>query len=513
MNSAQIIICATIAAYLLAMVLVGVYFSKKGGSGSSDDFYLGGRKMGPLVTAMSAEASDMSSYLLMGLPGLAYLFGLPEVTWTTIGLAAGTYLNWLIVARRLRRYSARIGAITVPDFFSRRYGDKKHLLSCIAALVILVFFVPYTASGFKAIGTLFSSLFGVDYHAAMIVGAIVVIGYTVMGGFMAVSFTDLIQSVFMTVALIVIVLFGINAAGGLDAVMDNARALPGYLSLTQGYDAATGTAATFSGLSIVSTLAWGLGYFGMPHILLRFMAIKEEEKLNDSRRIASIWVVISMFIAVFIGIIGYSVSKTGAIEFLTTSADAETIIIKMADLMSRSGVFFAIMAGIILSGILAATMSTADSQLLAAASSVSQDLMQDFFGIKMNAKTTMRAARLTVVAIALIGIVLAWDPNSSVFRVVSFAWAGFGAAFGPVMLFALFWKRSTRQGALAGMLTGGVMVFVWKYLVAPLGGAWAIYELLPAFIAACIVLVVVSLLTPAPEQAILDDYDAVSRKK
>ncbi len=513
MSSAQLIISLTIVIYLAAMVFVGVYFGKKGSGSSSDEFYLGGRKMGPIVTAMSAEASDMSSYLLMGLPGLAYLFGLPEVTWTTIGLAAGTYLNWLIVARRLRRYSARIGAITVPDFFSRRYGDKKHLLSCIAALVILVFFVPYTASGFKAIGTLFSSLFGVDYHAAMIVGAIVVIGYTVMGGFMAVSFTDLIQSVFMTVALIVIVLFGINTAGGLDAVMDNARALPGYLSLTQGYDAATGTAATFSGLSIVSTLAWGLGYFGMPHILLRFMAIKEEEKLNDSRRIASIWVVISMFIAVFIGIIGYSVSKTGAIEFLTTSADAETIIIKMADLMSRSGVFFAIMAGIILSGILAATMSTADSQLLAAASSVSQDLMQDFFGIKMNAKTTMRAARLTVVAIALIGIVLAWDPNSSVFRVVSFAWAGFGAAFGPVMLFALFWKRSTRQGALAGMLTGGVMVFVWKYLVAPLGGAWAIYELLPAFIAACIVLVVVSLLTPAPEQAILDDYDAVSRKK
>ena len=513
MSSAQLIISLTIVIYLAAMVFVGVYFGKKGSGSSSDEFYLGGRKMGPIVTAMSAEASDMSSYLLMGLPGLAYLFGLPEVTWTTIGLAAGTYLNWLIVARRLRRYSARIGAITVPDFFSRRYGDKKHLLSCIAALVILVFFIPYTASGFKAIGTLFSSLFGVDYHAAMIVGAIVVIGYTVMGGFMAVSFTDLIQSIFMTVALIVIVLFGINTAGGLDAVMDNARALPGYLSLTQGYDAATGTAATFSGLSIVSTLAWGLGYFGMPHILLRFMAIKEEEKLNDSRRIASIWVVISMFIAVFIGIIGYSVSKTGEIPFLTTSADAETIIIKMADLMSRHGVFFAIMAGIILSGILAATMSTADSQLLAAASSVSQDLMQDFFGIKMNAKSTMRAARLTVVAIALIGIVLAWDPNSSVFRVVSFAWAGFGAAFGPVMLFALFWKRSTRQGALAGMLTGGVMVFVWKYLVAPLGGAWAIYELLPAFIAASIALVVVSLLTPAPEQAILDDFAAVSRKK
>ena len=213
MTSAQIIIVVTIVLYLAAMVLVGVYFGKKGSGSSSDDFYLGGRKMGPVVTAMSAEASDMSSYLLMGLPGLAYLFGLPEVTWTAIGLAIGTYLNWLIVARRLRRYSAKLGAITIPDFFARRFGDKKHLLSCIAAVVILIFFIPYTASGFKAIGTLFNSLFGVEYHTAMIVGGIVVVLYTVMGGFMAVSFTDLIQSIFMTIALIVIVCFGVQQAG------------------------------------------------------------------------------------------------------------------------------------------------------------------------------------------------------------------------------------------------------------------------------------------------------------
>ena len=509
MGSASIIIIVTIVLYLAAMVLIGVYYGKKGSGSSSDDFYLGGRKMGPIVTAMSAEASDMSSYLLMGLPGLAYLCGLPEVTWTCIGLAAGTYLNWLIVARRLRRYSARIGAITVPDFFSRRFGDKKNTLSCIAAVVILVFFVPYTASGFKAIGTLFSSLFGVEYHTAMIVGAIVVIGYTVMGGFMAVSFTDLIQSIFMTVALIAVVIFGIHQAGGLDAVISNAKALPGYLNLTQGYDAATGTAASFGGLSIVSTLAWGLGYFGMPHILLRFMAIEEEKKLNDSRRIATIWVVISMSIAVFIGVIGYSVSAAGKIPFLTTSADAETIIIKLSDLMSRHGVFLAIMAGIILSGILAATMSTADSQLLAAASSVSQDLMQGFFGMKLSEKAAMYVARFTVVAIAVIGMFLAWDPNSSVFRVVSFAWAGFGAAFGPVVLFALFWKRANKWGALAGMAAGGIMVFVWKYLIAPMGGAWSIYELLPAFLVNCVVLVVVSLLTPAPEKEITDVFEEI----
>ena len=250
----------------------------------------------------------------------------------------------------------------------------------------------------------------------------------------------------------------------------------------------------------------------MPHILLRFMAIREEKELNQSRRIATVWVVISMFIAVFIGIIGNSVTAAGKVPFLATSAESETIIIKLADLMSRYGALLAIMAGIILSGILAATMSTADSQLLAAASSVSQDLMQHSFGVKMSHRTTMLAARATVIGIALIGVVLAWDPNSSVFRVVSFAWAGFGAAFGPVMLFALFWKRANKQGALAGMITGGAVVFIWKYLIAPMGGAWAIYELLPAFLAACAAIVIVSLATKAPEKAVTDVFDEVRGK-
>ena len=513
MESSQIMILITVVVYLAAMLLIGVYFSRRGGSSSSHDFYLGGRSLGPVVTAMSAEASDMSSYLLMGLPGLAYLCGLAEVTWTCIGLAVGTYLNWLIVAKRIRRYSDRLGAITVPDFFSRRYKDQRHTLSCIAAIVILVFFIPYTASGFKAVGTLFNSLFGFDYHAAMIIGAVVIIGYTVLGGFLAVSTTDLVQSIFMTTALIVVVCFGVGQAGGLDAVMENARALPGYLSLTQGYDAAAGTAASFSGLSIVSTLAWGLGYFGMPHILLRFMAIRQEKELTLSRRIATIWVVISMAIAIAIGVIGYSVSVAGKVPFLTTSSDSETIIIQMADLMSQHGVLLIIAAGVIISGILAATMSTADSQLLAAASSVSQDLMQNFFHVKLTEKTTMVVARITVLVIAIISIFLAWDPNSSVFRVVSFAWAGFGAAFGPVMLFALFWKRSNKWGALAGMVSGGIMVFVWKYCVAPIGGAWSIYELLPAFLVACVAIVVVSLLTPAPEKAIVDEFEAVRSAK
>ena len=378
--------------------------------------------------------------------------------------------------------------------------------------MILVFFIPYTASGFKAVGTLFNSLFGFEYHTAMIIGAVVIIAYTVLGGFLAVSTTDLVQSIFMTVALIVVVCFGVGQAGGVDAVLENARSLPGYLNLTQGYDVATGSAASFGTLSIFSTLAWGLGYFGMPHILLRFMAIREEKELNLSRRIATVWVVISMAIAIAIGVIGLAVTKAGSIPFLGSSAEAETIIIQLANLMSQHGFLLIIAAGIIISGILAATMSTADSQLLAAASSVSQDLMQDFFGIKLSAKTTMLVARATVLVIAVISIFLAWDPNSSVFRVVSFAWAGFGAAFGPVVLFALFWKRSNKWGALAGMVSGGVMVFVWKYLIAPMGGAWSIYELLPAFLVASVAIVVVSLLTPAPEKAIVDEFEAVRGK-
>ena len=512
MTTAQFLMIFTIIVYLVGMVYVGFYFSRKGSGSSSSDFYLGNRKLGPLVTAMSAEASDMSSWLLMGLPGLAYLCGIAEAGWTAIGLAVGTYFNWLIVSKRLHRYSVATGAITVPGFFSRRFRDDSHVLSCIAAVVILVFFIPYTASGFKAIGTLFSSLFGVDYYVSMIVGAIVVIGYTVLGGFLAVSTTDLIQSIVMTIALIIIVTFGIQQAGGLDIVMENARALPGYLNLNQGYNAAEGTAATYDFLSIVSTMAWGLGYFGMPHILLRFMAIRDEKELKLSRRIGSIWVVISMAVAIFIGIVGYSVSKAGGIPTFGSTAESETVIIQLSNLLSQNGVFWAIIAGTVLAGILASTMSTADSQLLTAASSMSQDLLQDFFKIKMSEKTNMLIARLTVVAIAVIAVFLAWDPNSSVFYIVSFAWAGFGGAFGALTLFALFWKRTNKQGALAGMVVGGVVVFVWKFLIRPLGGAWNIYELLPAFIASAIAIYVVSLATAPPSKEITDQFDEVKNE-
>ena len=498
MVSGQIGILAAIVIYLAAMVYVGFYFSKQGSGDSADDFYLGGRKLGPLVTAMSAEASDMSSWLLMGLPGVAYLSGIADAGWTAIGLGIGTYLNWLIVAQRLRRYSVVCNAITIPDFFSRRFHDQKNILMCISAIIILIFFIPYTASGFKAIGTLFSSLFGADYHVAMIVGAIVIVGYTVMGGFMAVSTTDLIQSVVMTISLIIIVFYGIHMAGGWDEVVNNATSLAGYLSMNHIHDRASGNAAPYSLLTIISTVAWGLGYFGMPHILLRFMAIEDEKKLTLSRRIATVWVLISMCVAILIGIIGYAASVAGAIPLFT-------------HLLGQHNFLLSLVAGVVLAGILACTMSTADSQLLTAASGVSQNLLQDFLKIKMSTAASMMAARLTVVGIAIVGVFLAWNPDSSVFYIVSFAWAGFGAAFGPLVLFALFWKRTNLQGALAGMVTGGVMVFVWKYLVRPMGGTWNIYELLPAFLVSALAIVIVSLATKAPSEEICREFDSVRK--
>ena len=375
----------------------------------------------------------------------------------------------------------------------------------MAALVIIIFFIPYTASGFSACGKLFSTLFGMDYLTAMLISAAVIVIYTVMGGFLAASFTDLIQSIIMTVVLG----FGVTQAGGVEAVLDNARSLTDYLSLIRIHDPATGGSEPYGLLTICSLLAWGLGYFGMPHILVRFMAIEEEKKLKLSRRVATSWVVISMAVAIIIGLVGNAMTSAGVLENL---ADSETIIVRIASLISQFGPLPALLAGVILAGILAATMSTADSQLLAASSSVSQDLGNDFLKRDFSGKRGMIVARAVMVGISLIAAFLARDPDSSVFRVVSFAWAGFGAAFGPVMLMALFWKRSNKWGALAGMVVGGVMVFVWKFLIAPLGGVWAIYELLPAFLCSLVAIVVVSLLTPAPEQSVVQIFEEIRKK-
>lgn len=506
MTTAQILILATIVIYLLVVVYIGIRFAKT--SSTTDDFFLGGRKLGPFVTAMSAEASDMSSWLLMGLPGVAYVCGVADAAWTAIGLAIGTYINWLVVAKRLRHYTVKAGnATTVPAFLSNRFGDKKRVLSVIAALIIIIFFVPYTASGFAACGKLFSSLFGMDYVNAMLISAVVIIAYTTLGGFLAASTSDFLQSIIMTIAIVTVLGFGVTKAGGVGAVVSNAQSLAGYLSLTATHSA--DGASPYGFLTIVSTMAWGLGYFGMPHILLRFMAIEDSKKLAMSRRIASIWVVISMAVAILIGIVGNGMSAAGVIPVLE---DGETIIIVISQLISSYGALAAILAGIILAGILAATMSTADSQLLAAASSVSKDILKDTFWKNMTEKMSITLARVTVIVIAVIAVFIARDPNSSVFGIVSFAWAGFGATFGPVILTALFWRRTNKQGALAGMICGGMMVFVWKFVVRPLGGAWNIYELLPAFLVALVAIVVVSLVTKAPEEEIVKTFDEVKEE-
>ena len=500
-------ILISIFAYLAFMVGVGVWYTKH--NTNADDFYLGGRKLGPYVTAMSAEASDMSSWLLMGLPGLAFFHGVADPFWTAAGLAIGTWANWLLVAKPLRHYSEKLGAITVPEFFTKRFGDRRHLLQGLAALVIIIFFVPYTASGFAACGKLFSALFDWNYLPCMIISAVVIVGYTVLGGFLAASVTDLIQSIVMTIALAAVLVFGITTAGGVDSVLANATQVAGYLKLNAMGNILTGESSSYGLLTVISTMAWGLGYFGMPHILLRFMAIGEPDKLKISRRVGTIWVVISMAIAILIGVVGYGMVQNGVMSGFESASAAEAIIVSIARLISEHGTVAALLAGLILAGILASTMSTADSQLLAASSSVSHDLLCGCLGKRLSEKQKMLAARLALSVIAVLGMILARDPNSSVFTIVSFAWAGFGAAFGPAMLCALFWKRTTWQGALAGMFSGGAMVFVWKFLLKPMGGVWGIYELLPAFLVSLAAIVIVSLLTRAPQKQVGLLFDEV----
>ncbi len=506
--SGNISVVLAIVIYMAMMIYIGAKYSKQ--NKTTDDFYLGGRKLGPLVTAMSAEASDMSAYLLMGIPGLALMTGLAEAAWTAIGLAIGTYLNWLFVAKRLRKYSEKIDAVTLPEFFSKRFGDKKNILSLISALFIVVFFVPYTASGFSACGKLFGTMFGMDYMTAMIISAVVIVVYCTLGGFLAASTTDLVQSIVMTIALITVLGISEGFVGGFGNIFSNAKELTGYLDLTKGFNVAIGETGSFGVFSIVTTLAWGLGYFGMPHILLRFMAIDDANKLKTSRRIASVWVVISMGVALLIGVAGYSMIKAGFIAPYADSSASEAIIVDISKLISKMGYLPAFLGGIFLSGILASTMSTADSQLIAASSSVTRDVIVNTFKVNLSEKKIMLIARLSVIVISVVAIFLARDPNSSVFRIVSFAWAGFGAAFGPVMLLGLFWKRTNKWGALAGMIVGAGMVFIWKFVIAPIGGVLAVYELLPAFICALIAIVIVSLLTKAPEKEITDTFESIN---
>ena len=512
-GSLQILIA--MVCYMAVVIGIGIYFAKRSNQ-SSEDYFLGGRSLGPWVTAMSAEASDMSGWLLMGLPGVAYWCGLSDAAWTSIGLALGTYINWLLVAKRLRRYSAVAGdAITLPDFFSNRFHEKKKVIMTLSALFILIFFTVYASSCFVTCGKLFSTLFGASYQSMMIAGAVFVVIYTFLGGFLAESASDFMQAVVMIFALTVILITGTLAAGGLQAVVDNAKNIPGFFTFfgiaSPSVDAngiqqvangapVFGEAGSYGFLTIISTLSWGLGYFGMPQVLLRFMAIRKTDELVRARRIATVWVVISLAAAVLIGLMGRAMFPVH--ETLNTASGAENVFI----VLSRH-LLPPLLAGLVMAGILAATISSSDSYLLIAASAVSLNIFKGILKKDASDKQVMTMSRIILLLIAVAGVVIAMDENSVIFTIVSFAWAGFGAVFGPIMLFSLFWKRTTQAGAVAGMVTGGVMVFLWNLVLKPLGGVFGIYELFPAFVLSCLVILVVSLLTPAPSAEIQKEFD------
>ena len=512
-GSLQILIA--MVCYMAVVIGIGIYFAKRSNQ-SSEDYFLGGRSLGPWVTAMSAEASDMSGWLLMGLPGVAYWCGLSDAAWTSIGLALGTYINWLLVAKRLRRYSAVAGdAITLPDFFSNRFHEKKKVIMTLSALFILIFFTVYASSCFVTCGKLFSTLFGASYQSMMIAGAVFVVIYTFLGGFLAESASDFMQAVVMIFALTVILITGTLAAGGLQAVVDNAKNIPGFFTFfgiaSPSVDAngiqqvangapVFGEAGSYGFLTIISTLSWGLGYFGMPQVLLRFMAIRKTDELVRARRIATVWVVISLTAAVLIGLMGRAMFPVH--ETLNTASGAENVFI----VLSRH-LLPPLLAGLVMAGILAATISSSDSYLLIAASAVSLNIFKGILKKDASDKQVMTMSRIILLLIAVVGVVIAMDENSVIFTIVSFAWAGFGAVFGPIMLFSLFWKRTTQAGAVAGMVTGGVMVFLWKLALKPLGGVFGIYELFPAFVLSCLVILVVSLLTPVPSAQIQQEFD------
>ena len=526
MTTEQIMHLVAMAVYMAAVIGIGIIFAKRANK-SSDDYFLGGRSLGPWVAAFSASASDMSGWLLMGLPGVAYWCGIADATWTAIGLAIGTYLNWLIVSKRLRRYSVRANnSITLPDFFSNRFREKKKTIMTISALFILIFFTAYAASCFATCGKLFSTLFDLPYVPMMIIGAVFVLAYTILGGFLAESASDFMQAIVMVIALITVLIVGTVAAGGLGAVVENSQNIPGFFDFFNIANPTTdeagkqlvtngapvfGDATPYGILSICSMLAWGLGYFGMPQVLLRFMAIRKEKELKASRRIAIVWVAVSLAAAVFIGIMGRTLFPTN--EILLTKSGAENIFITITTTIFNSGAL-PILAGLIMAGILAATISSSDSYLLIAASAFSKNIYKGVINKKASDKSVMWATRITVGTIAVIAVLLALDENSIIFDIVSFAWAGFGATFGPLMLFSLFWKRTTKAGAIAGMISGGSMVFIWKLLINPLGAhfgisALTIYELLPAFIISCLFIVAVSLATKKPSAEIEADFDAV----
>ena len=496
--------------YLFVMLWIGFFFSKK--QSNLGDYYLGGRKMNKWVVALSAQASDMSGWLLMGLPGAIYLGGFSEA-WIGIGLLIGTYLNWKIVAQRLRRYSQVCGdSITIPDFICNRFRDKTGASRVIAAVIILVFFTFYTASGFVGAAKLFSTIFPISYSTALWIGAAVVVSYTLLGGYMAVCWTDFIQGSLMFVAIVLVPAIVICDAGGFAATVDSLNEINPFLQ-SLFTNASTGKAVGFIGL--VSCMAWGLGYFGMPHILVRFMSINNPAEVKGSRRIAMTWVAISLGAATVIGLVFHLFLKQRGLTLADVGNDPEKCFMVMINSIFSNGFAARVFAGVLLSAILAAIMSTADSQLLVSASSFTNDIYRRVKKSASNRELVM-ISRLAVAAVALVAAFMSMNQESDFFKavmkMVSFAWGGFGAAFGPLILLALFWRRVNPAGAVSGMVVGTVTCFVWKFVLSGYAADYPIfglYELAPGFVLSFVVTVVVSLLTVRPSAEMLAEFDRV----
>lgn len=493
--------------YLCIMLGIGVWSMKK--TKSTEDYFLGGRGLGGWVAALSAQASDMSGWLLMGLPGSIYALGTGQA-WIAVGLFAGTVCNWLIISKRLRRYTiVANNSMTLPEFFENRYHDKKKILLTISSAVIVIFFLVYTASALASGGKLFHTVFGIDYHIALAIGAVVILAYTFMGGFLAVCTTDFVQGMLMLVGLLVVPIFAYSVIDGSFRQQIVASGVAGgyddYMSLFSN----GGRPYTF--VDILSQLAWGLGYCGMPHILIRFMAVKSEKELSKSSAVAIVWCFLSLMAACVIGVVGRAYFAGDVLK------DSESVFIQMIERVFSDNLSVPFIGGIFICGILAAIMSTADSQLLVCASSVSKDIYKNIVDKDANDQKVLRISRITVIVVAILAFLVAWDPNSSIMNLVSDAWAGLGSAFGPLVVASLFWKRTNLQGAVAGILSGGITVIIWDYLPL-IGGktiyaATGIYSLLVGFAISLLFIICVSLCTKAPSQEILDEFEKAKEEQ
>jgi sodium/proline symporter len=479
-------ITSTFIVYLVLMLAIGVYAYLR--TKNSTDYFLGGRSLGPWPSALSAGASDMSGWLLLGLPGYAYAAGL-ESLWLAFGLLAGNWINWLIAAKRLRTYSITTDSITLPEYLSRRFNDESKLIQTISAFFILLFFLFYTSSGLVAGGKLFETVFGLNYSSAVIVGTVCVVSYTLFGGFLAVAWTDLVQGLLMSAALLIVPIAALQGGFG-QLSSDLADINPELLTI---WNDSTGTPLTV--ISIISLVAWGLGYFGQPHILARFQATRSNKDLVSARRIAIIWTALSMFGAVMAGLVGLVyVTSHGSLEL----ADGEKIFMLLVN-----AIFHPVVAGILLAAILAAIMSTADSQLLVSSSALAEDFYKQVIRKEATSEEIVMVGRIAVIGISIVALVLALTPDSSVLGLVSYAWAGFGAAFGPAIVLSLYWERMNRNGALAGIVIGGVTIVIWKQLT---GGWFDVYEIVPGIVFSTLAIVIVSLMTKAPQTMVTSQH-------